>query len=49
MWPCMALTQFTQAPLSYPYTALEPQIDAMTMELHYTRHHKAAVDGLRKR
>lgn len=45
--PLLAAAQFTQTPLPYPYTALEPQIDAMTMELHSTRHHESAVDGLK--
>lgn len=29
---------WTQQPLGYAYTALEPSIDAMTMEIHYTKH-----------
>jgi Fe-Mn family superoxide dismutase len=29
---------FVQAPLPYAYNALEPFIDAATMELHYTKH-----------
>lgn len=29
---------FTQQPLPYSYHALEPAIDAMTMEIHYTKH-----------
>ncbi len=29
---------FTQQPLSYSYNALEPYIDAATMEIHYTKH-----------
>ena len=32
--------------LGYSYSALEPHIDAMTMEIHYTRHHKAYFDNL---
>ena len=32
--------------LGYTYSALEPHIDAMTMEIHYTRHHKAYFDSL---
>ncbi|GAA0877405.1 Fe-Mn family superoxide dismutase [Algoriphagus jejuensis] len=31
-------TSFTQTPLAYDYTALAPHIDAMTMEIHYTKH-----------
>lgn len=37
---------FKQAPLPYAYDALEPVIDARTMELHYSRHHKAQYDAL---
>jgi Fe-Mn family superoxide dismutase len=29
---------FTQQPLPYQYTALEPVIDALTMEIHYSKH-----------
>jgi len=29
---------YTQRPLPYSYSALEPAIDAMTMEIHYTKH-----------
>jgi superoxide dismutase, Fe-Mn family len=31
--------------LSYPFDALEPHIDAMTMEIHHDRHHQAYVDN----
>lgn len=31
-------TPFTQTPLPYAYNALEPVIDAQTMELHYSKH-----------
>lgn len=31
-------TPYTQQPLPYNYTALEPSIDALTMEIHYTKH-----------
>lgn len=36
---------FEQEPLPYDYAALEPYIDARTMEIHYSRHHKAYVDN----
>jgi Fe-Mn family superoxide dismutase len=32
--------------LGYAYTALEPHIDAQTMEIHYTRHHQAYVNAI---
>jgi len=35
-------------PLPYPNNALEPHIDAQTMEIHHDRHHKAYVDNLNK-
>jgi Fe-Mn family superoxide dismutase len=39
-------TVFTQTPLPYGFSALEPHIDAMTMEIHYTRHAGAYVKAL---
>ncbi len=32
--------------LGYAYTALEPQIDARTMEIHHSKHHNAYVTNL---
>ena len=37
---------FTQAPLPYSFNALEPYIDALTMEIHYTRHAAAYAKAL---
>ncbi|MBX7105444.1 MAG: superoxide dismutase [Gemmataceae bacterium] len=39
---------FTLPPLPYAADALEPYIDAKTMEIHHGRHHKAYVDNLNK-
>jgi Fe-Mn family superoxide dismutase len=36
------------APLPYDKAALEPHLDALTMEIHHGRHHKAYVDNLNK-
>jgi Fe-Mn family superoxide dismutase len=37
-------TKFKFNNLPYAFDALEPYIDAQTMELHYTKHHKAYYD-----
>lgn len=37
---------FTLKPLLYSYDALQPYIDALTMEIHYTKHHQAYVTNL---
>jgi Fe-Mn family superoxide dismutase len=33
-------------PLPYDYAALEPHIDAATMQLHHDKHHAAYVNNL---
>ena len=38
----------THKPLPYPTNALEPHIDAQTMEIHHGRHYKAYVDNYNK-
>src|SRR4051794_20406612 len=35
-------------PLPYPFDALEPHIDARTMEIHHDRHHATYVNNLNK-
>ena len=39
---------FTLPPLPYAYDALEPHIDAQTMEIHHDKHHAAYVTNLNK-
>lgn len=34
--------------LGYAFDALEPHIDALTMQIHHDRHHQAYVDNLNK-
>lgn len=37
---------YTLPPLPYDYDALEPHIDARTMEIHHTKHHQTYIDKL---
>ncbi|MCH4572010.1 superoxide dismutase [Achromobacter xylosoxidans] len=37
---------YTLPTLPYAYDALEPHIDALTMEIHYSKHHQTYVNNL---
>ena len=39
---------YTLPPLAYDFAALEPTIDARTMEIHHDKHHQAYVDNANK-
>ncbi len=41
-----ALLVFTQSPLPYSSSSLEPHIDEETMEIHYGRHHTAYIKNV---
>jgi Fe-Mn family superoxide dismutase len=40
------MAEYTLPPLPYDYAALEPHVDAKTMEIHYTKHHQAYITNL---
>jgi Fe-Mn family superoxide dismutase len=40
------MAEFTLPPLPYDKAALEPNIDAQTMEIHHDKHHQAYVNNL---
>jgi superoxide dismutase, Fe-Mn family len=46
--PAPATGPFTLPPLPYAFDALEPQIDALTMQIHHDKHHAAYVANLNK-
>lgn len=37
---------YTLPPLPYAHDALEPHVDALTMEIHHSKHHQAYVNNL---
>ena len=39
---------YTLPDLSYAYDALEPHIDARTMEIHHSKHHNAYITNVNK-
>lgn len=41
-----AQIEFSQIKLPYSYASLEPSIDALTMEIHYTKHHTAYIKNV---
>lgn len=41
-----AFAEFKQVALPYATNALQPAIDQQTMEIYYSKHHKAYVDNL---
>jgi Fe-Mn family superoxide dismutase len=45
-WAQAPAGPFKLEPLGYPTNALEPHIDAMTMQVHHDRHHAAYVAGV---
>ena len=40
------MNQFTLPELKYPYDAFEGDLDAETMEIHYSKHHQGYLDKL---
>ena len=42
----MNMKKYELPPLPYAYDALEPHIDARTMEIHHTKHHQTYTDKL---
>jgi len=47
-WEGLTFTNFDQQPLPYKYDALENVIDAMTMEIHYSKHASTYAKNLKE-
>ena len=46
--PAAASLDWSLPPLGYAYDALEPHVDAKTMEIHHTKHHQAYINNAKK-
>ena len=46
--PATPTSPFTLPPLPYSFDALEPHIDAQTMQIHHDKHHAAYIANLNK-
>ena len=40
------MNKYELPPVPYRYDALEPHIDAKTMEIHHTKHHQTYTNNL---
>ena len=42
----LCMGKYTLPEMPYAYDALEPHIDAQTMEIHHSKHHQKYTDGM---